>query len=270
MNQLLVLTSSLEEIERRFGAVAPPRLEWGTKRIISPQNETLIITQQNPRLLSLSSFGMTPAWARQPMNLIHARAEGNKNPDNDPAYTGSRAIFMKSAYKKPLMTRRCVVIADALVECQAATGQSYLVYLRNNDHPFGIAGLYDIWINPGSGVEYHTFTIITVPGNPLYHILSVSRMPVIISKGKETDWLRSSNHLTEILRMLKIFPAEQMNAYPVSKEILIPGIPAVRIFKPVGNRIYQETGQKIIPHSHHYGHKQKGAGNSTWRGNSIP
>jgi len=58
----------------------------------------------------------------------------------------------------------------------------------------------------------NSFTIITVPGNSLIHQLPATRMPVILPKGRETDWLKPSKHLSEILGMLEIFPAEKMNA----------------------------------------------------------
>ena len=265
---MLILASSLETIEKRFSVVAHTRLEWTPRIVVFPGDETLIITQQEPKQLTLSAFGMTPAWSKQSLNLINARAEGNKNSENDPAYIGSKAILMKPAFKRPLAARRCIVIADAFVEWSPTNKLPYLVFIRNNERPFGIAGLYDIWINPDTRAEHHSFAIITVPGNPLIHQLSATRMPVIIPKGKETDWLRPSNHLTTILGMLEIFPSEKMNAYPVSKEIEIPGQHTVKVLKPVGNRVYHETNPKLITQGHyHYGHKQKGAGGGTWRGN---
>jgi putative SOS response-associated peptidase YedK len=267
MTKIFILASSLETIEKRFSVVAQSRLEWTRKIVIFPGDETLIITQQNPKELTSSKFGMTPAWAKQPMNLINARAEGNKNPENDPAYSGSKAIFMKPAFKRPLAAQRCIVIADAFVEWSPKNKQYYLVYIKNTERPFGIAGLYDTWIHPDTRVEYNTFAIVTVPGNPLIHQLSATRMPVIIPKGKETDWLKPSNHLTAILRMLAIFTSEKMNAYPVSKEIEIRGEHHINELNPVGNRVYQETNPKLISQGHyHYGHKQKGAGGGTWRG----
>jgi hypothetical protein len=59
--------------------------------------------------------------------------------------------------------------------------------------------------------------------------------------------------------MLKIYPVERMNAYPISKDIDFPGQFTVDMLKPVVERIYTEVDQKFIP-QRHYGHKQKGAG----------
>lgn len=210
---------------------------------------------------------MTPAWAKQPLNLIIARAEGNKNPQNDPLYNGSKSIFLKPAFKRPLISQRCVVIADAFIEWDAKSKQPYLVYLRNHERPFGMAGVYDVWINPDTQAENHGFSIITVPGNALLHQILAPRMPVILPKGRETNWLRSSNHLTDILGMLEIFPDERMNAYPLSKEF-DKALPVTgKSLYPGGDRIYSEVEKKVYPHRR-WGHKEKGAGNGAWRGNN--
>jgi putative SOS response-associated peptidase YedK len=266
MCKKFILGSPLETIENKFNLSPNSKLEWEPGYVVSPDEETLIITLQNPKQLTLSRFGMTPAWAKHPMNLINARAEGNKNPDNNPLFTGSRSIFFKPAFKKPLFSQRCIVIADAFIEWSSTTKQPYLIYLKGHERPFGMAGLFDIWINPDTKAELHSFTIITVPGNSLVHQLPAARMPVILPKGKEIDWLKPSKNLSEILGMLEIFPAERMNAYPISKNIELPGPYTIDILKPVGERISKEKEQKFIPHRH-WGHKQKGAGSETWRGN---
>jgi putative SOS response-associated peptidase YedK len=259
-----ILRSSRETIEKRFNLSPNTKIEWEPRIIVSPRDKTLIITQQSPKEIILSTYVMTPLWAKQPMNLINARAEGNKNPDNNPLFTGSKGIFMKPAFKRPVVLQRCVVIADAYIEWSNTTHQSYLIYLQKHQRPFGMAGLHDIWNNPDTKAELHSFTIITVPGNTLIHQLPTSRMPVIIPKGRETDWLRPSNHLTSILGMLEIYPAERMNTFPINKNIKLSVPYTSDMLKPVG--VYAEVDQKFIQ-QRHYGHKQKGAG-GMWRGNA--
>lgn len=260
-----ILASSLETIAKRFTVRVPGRLEWVPRIVVSPGDETPVITQQDPRELTLMQFGYTPAGAQEPWNLIHARAEGGKNQRNDPFYSGSPAIFLKPAFRKPLFSRRCVVIADAFVGWSAAGKQPWLVYLRDRERPFGMAGLYDIWVHPVTKAEIPGFALITVPGNALFHKLPAHRMPVIIPRGREIPWLRASCHLSDILGMLSIFPAEKMNAYPLhpgfDQKLPLSG----NALKPAGERIYSESERKILP-VRHWGHKQKGAGESTWRG----
>jgi hypothetical protein len=93
-------------------------------------------------------------------------------------------------------------------------------------------------------------------------------MPIILPKGREIDWLKPSNHLSTILHMMEPYPVEKMNAYPISKDIELSGPYTSDILKPVGERLYAEVEKKFIP-QRHYGHKLKGAGSGTWRGNVV-
>lgn len=104
MSAKYILTSSLETIEAHFGSKASKLFEWDPKIVVSPGDESLIITLQNPDAFTLSAWGITPSWAKRPMQLINTRAEGDKNPDNDSSFKGSRAIFLKPAFQKPLFT----------------------------------------------------------------------------------------------------------------------------------------------------------------------
>ena len=137
-----ILAGNLAAIEKKFNVRAGIRLEWEPHYVVSPGDETLVITQQNPGQLTLSKFGLIPSWSKHSVALINARAEGNKNPGNDPHFTGGKSIFMKPAFKRPLVSQRCVVIADAFIEWSAQTKQPYLVYLRDKARPFGMAGCF--------------------------------------------------------------------------------------------------------------------------------
>ncbi|PKP45692.1 MAG: hypothetical protein CVT94_17170, partial [Bacteroidetes bacterium HGW-Bacteroidetes-11] len=83
MPRKYILASSLEAFEIHFGSKFPKTLSWEPPIVVSPGNESLIITQEKPGELTLSVFGLTPAWAKCRMQLINARAEGDKNPENN-------------------------------------------------------------------------------------------------------------------------------------------------------------------------------------------
>ena len=51
--------------------------------------------------IQLFRFGMTPSWMTKPALFINARAEGDHNPDNNPAYTGTKGIITKPAFRSP-------------------------------------------------------------------------------------------------------------------------------------------------------------------------
>jgi len=258
MCRRFILGSSHTDIEQRFGTRTFPASDLPAPLVVAEGDYSLIITSENPGCYTLSRFGMTPAWARQPMQLINARAEGDKNPENDPAFRGSRAIFMKPAFKKPLFNRRCLVIADAYLERLGnPAALPLLVHLKNKRHPIAFAGLYDVWTDPLTREEVHSFAIITTTANSLIRGIPAFRMPVILPFGKETRWLKPDLSLAVILEMLNPYAAAEMNAYPVSRETEGKGPFSLSVLKPSGPFLSVEKDAPALKTSSYYGHKKK-------------
>ena len=259
-----VLASSPETLELRFG-VSFKALDWEPGIIVSPGNETVIITQQDPARFLLSGFGMTPSRSKQSMQILNARAEGDKNKENDPSFNGSRAIFLKPAFQKLLFSRRCIVPADAfLAWTPEVFSQPYLLFLRQHEHPFGMAGLYDTWTDPSTGTLLHSFTIITVPGNSLLRKINNARMPVILPRGRESRWLKPELSLTDILAQLQMVPSARMNAFPLGGKVNTEGPFTKDILNPAGARLLSEEPVKTLPRQSHYGHKTKTDSPGPW------
>ena len=104
------------------------------------------------------------------------RAEGDRNINNDPNYTGSKAIFLQPKYKKIIREQRCLVLADAFI---IGIEKPYLVYMRGKQRPFTFAGVWNKSADD-KGPEINTFAIITIVANPLIRKLGHDRMPVIL------------------------------------------------------------------------------------------
>jgi putative SOS response-associated peptidase YedK len=75
---------------------------------------------------------------------------------------------------------------------------------------FGFAGLYDTWTDEQTGKEIPSYTIITTEPNALvgqFH----DRMPVILEKADEAEWLNPDIvDLERLLTLLKPYPADRM------------------------------------------------------------
>ncbi|MCO5265449.1 MAG: SOS response-associated peptidase [Lentimicrobium sp.] len=258
MLQRYILTGHSEAIAERFGVKASLYAPWEPPVIVIPGHETPIITQQKPTELTLSTFGMTPCRAKNKMLITHARAEGDKNQENSPEFKGSKAIFLKPAFQKPLFSQRCIIVADAFIEQPAGIfTHPYLIYLRQRQHPIGLAGLYDLWINPVNNEPLHSFTMITVAANSLMRSLPAARMPVILPFGQESRWLKPTLSLAEILRFLTKYPSKQMNAYPLSSKVMQAGPFTREILQPTGAKLFTENQSAAIPRSSYYGHRKK-------------
>jgi putative SOS response-associated peptidase YedK len=224
-----------------------------------------VITSEDLPELQVFKFGMTPYWAKSSMDLINARAEGDKNHDNDPNYSGANSIFLKRAFMKPIQSQRCLVISDAYYEW-SRDKKPYLVYLQDKQRPFAFAGIYDRWKNSESGVVTVAYSIITTTANSLLQNIGVKRMPVILNPGYEKEWIKSTKHLSEVLRMLKPFNPNKMNAYPVSDLVNTPGENNISMISPIGEKLQREQQQQTTRtiNSYHHGNKVKYAPDSAW------
>ena len=78
----------------------------------------------------------------------------------------------------------------AMARPQKAKKQKYLITLPN-DELFAFAGLWSEWVNKETAEVVKTFTIVTTEANGLMSEIhnSKKRMPVILDKETETEWL---------------------------------------------------------------------------------
>jgi len=264
MCRKFVLVSNLDKIEKRFQVrINPNTLPIPESFSVSGGASSYVITSENPHEIQTMKFGMTPFWAKTPMDLINARAEGDKNKNDDPYYCGANSIFLKAAFKKPIQSQRCLIIADAYFEWSALK-KPHLVYLQHKERPFAFAGVYDRWKDPGTGKVITGFAIVTTTANELLQSIGIKRMPVILTKSNEKEWIKSTRHLSEVLGMLNQFPVDQMNAYPVSDLVDNPGINDISMISPIGEKLqadFEYTSR--IPRPYRM-HKEKTPSDTPW------
>lgn len=80
------------------------------------------------------------------------------------------------------------------------------------------AGLFSVWKGE-EGKEVGSFSIITTSANELMARIH-QRMPVILPPEAYERWLdRSYKDTDELQRLLRPYPEEEMEAWPVSKAV---------------------------------------------------
>ena len=79
-----------------------------------------------------------------------------------------------------------------------------------------MAGIWESRKN-ADGTVLNTFSIITTEANSLLNNIH-DRMPVILHPENEHLWLQSQN-VEELVALLKPYPAELMESYPISDRI---------------------------------------------------
>jgi len=170
-----------------------------------------IISTERPQEIHLMNWGLIPAWIKDQesalklrINTVNARAE---------------TIFEKPAFRRAAANKHCLILADGFFEFRELDGKKYPYYIRVlGGQPFALAGLYEYWSNPETGEMLSGFSIITTIANPLMEIIHnrKKRMPVILHENQERDWLKPGN---EFSFLLKPYPGEDMEAWPVSRRI---------------------------------------------------
>ncbi len=255
-----ILVAGLPAIETRFG-LPPQNLNIEPDYNISPGRYVPVITFDKPYEVQLFKFGLTPFWAKSEMNLFNARAEGDSNADDNPAFRGAKGIILKKAFRKPVRSQRCLVPASAFIAGAAGQGnpKPYLVYLRQHQDPFAFAGIFDTWFNPSSGDYLNAFSIITTTANSLLRSTGSIRMPVILTDHQAKKWINPITELSVITGMLKHYDSKRMNAYPIGPKILTTDENSRHLILPVGGKVYTEnepvTQTKINTSSHWHSKK---------------
>src|SRR5665647_2057106 len=116
--------------------------------------------------------------------------------------------------------------------------------------------------NPDTMETVFSFTIITTTANPLLQSIGVKRMPVILSRSEEMEWIRASNHLSNVLGLLNPYPYDRMNAYPVSEKVNWKCNNDPSMLNPAGEKLLEEI--KTAPLQQRRFHKEKPSPEIPW------
>jgi putative SOS response-associated peptidase YedK len=172
---------------------------------VAPSQKMPIIERHSPNSVHLRKWGIKPSWSK--IFLINAQAE---------------KLTTSNLWKKAFIENRCIIPATYFFEWKRNPDgkQPYIIKLKNQNL-FGFAGLL---------VKYHDdkkqekvgFIIITTKPNELMEKIH-NRMPVILNKDIEDDWLNPENEEPDILlKFLSSYPASEMEAYPISSLVNSP------------------------------------------------
>jgi putative SOS response-associated peptidase YedK len=254
MCERFLIVESCEVIETRFN-LETNDIPFEKNHNLSSGQEAPIITCEDPKHLQLFKFGMIPSESKKPTLITNVRTEGDRNADNDPNYSGAKGIITKPEFRKLIRSQRCLVIASTIIVGPKDTGldKPYLVYLQNKKRPFAMAGIYDSWLN-SDGEKTNGFAIITTTANELLLKIGNLRMPVILHESHEHTWLNKEAPLTDITRLLKPYPTNLMNAYPIDPAIKDPQNNYKGLILPKGQRIQPEIEIKVETKMDHHGY----------------
>jgi len=210
-----------EEMEKRFGAelIDPDTYRPSYYYHAFDFPRMPVITSENPDLIKLYNWGLIPFWT----NSLQQSAKIRTKTFNARAET----ITQKPSFRVPILSRRCLVPAMGFYEWQHRKDRKIPYYIYLPEQPvFSMAGIFDIWVDKSSGELTHSFSIITVSANPMMAKIhnSKRRMPALLSREEEDNWLNPELPIEGVLSLLKPFPEQNMKAYTISPLISKRGI----------------------------------------------
>ncbi len=202
------LRTPVDTLAERFEIDDMPSSIPASYNVAPTQGVATVLVENGKRKLEMLHWGLIPSWADDPSignKMINARAE---------------TVAEKPSFRKAFRNHRCLVLADGFYEWQKTANGKQPYYIRMEDgSPFAFAGLWESWKD---GSEIRSATIITTDANDVVAPIH-SRMPVILHPEDYNLWLDPDFDEKEPLTtLLKPYPAEAMEAYPVSRRVNSP------------------------------------------------
>jgi putative SOS response-associated peptidase YedK len=206
------LTLSPEELQAAFPNFDIPQ-DLPPSYNIAPSQPIPVVINDGVNKVDFYTWGLVPSWTK-PENLgkyslINARSE---------------TAAEKPSFKASFRRRRCLILTDGFFEWSKPTsGKSKTPYYitMKDQSPFGFAGLWEIWNSP-EGDSIRSACILTTSPNEIVKPIH-ERMPVILPPDSYQVWLTEGEvQPTELQPLMKPYPADSMQAYPVSTYVNSP------------------------------------------------
>lgn len=185
-------------------------------------------------------WGYIPSYIKNRENVSKMRF-GYKDDDGKfrPPITTLNAVSEEllnqgKMYRNAALSRRCLVLSSGFYEWRHVyplnkrTGQplktpnKYPYHITVKGAPyFYMAGIYNPWVDKGTGEHVDTFAIVTTKANMLMEQVhnSKKRMPTILNEDLGYEWLfgnLTEERIAEIAQTQ--YPSELMEACTISKD----------------------------------------------------
>ncbi len=175
------------KVQKRFNAVVDHPEMFLQADLINgfTYPNVAIILNKSPQIITTNyTWGLLPNWASAidfRKNTLNARLE---------------TLNEKPSFQN-IINNRCLIIATAFYEWRwnDEKGKSKQKFqINTNEALFTFAGLYSHWTNPITDEKHNTFTMVTTNANKTMEYIHnhKKRMPIILKKEDEINWLNSS------------------------------------------------------------------------------
>ena len=189
----------------RLGIAAPA--DFVSRYNIAPGTDIPVVRRKPGKIASHEAtrlhWGLVPSWAKDADGppLVNARAE---------------SLAEKPSFRDALRSRRCIIPASGFYEWEVlGRARKPWLFTRRDEQPFGLAGLWETWTEPGGPVLESCAVITTAPNSlmePIHH-----RMPVMLAPDDFPRWLDATPN--EAAALLVTPPSADLSAMAVSARV---------------------------------------------------
>jgi len=196
------LTKDPKELEARFKAKFD--YDFEPRYNAAPVQKMPVITSDKPDVVTGFMWGLVPKWLESG-EIINVRMETLRD---------------KHSFAADLSKRRCLIPADGFYEWKKE-GSKKIPYriVQKDEEAFAFAGIWEESPSPFGGTV-NTFAVVTCEPNSLIGKIH-NRMPVILPKDREGDWLKNSSK-DFLINLMKPFDEQKLLAYEVNMAVNNP------------------------------------------------
>ena len=176
-----------------------------------------VLSVDKPREFQMMQWGFIPWWTKSAQDASQIRLRTLN--------CISEEMFEKSSFKDAATDgRRCLIPCTGFFEWRWFKGGKikypYFIHARK-EKIFSLAGIWSPWTDKSTGEMRTTYTVLTTRANPLLEKIhnSKKRMPVILLKEYEKDWLNPNLTKEDVLALCEPLDENLLEAYTISKMI---------------------------------------------------
>lgn len=173
-----------------------------------------VITSGNPDQLQFFKWGLIPFFIKDRDSAMKIW--------NQTANCIGEEAFEKPSFRESIKKRRCLIPVTGFFEWRHEGKNKFPHYIYSAEQQImSIAGLYDRWVDKATGEIFDTFSVITCKANKLLSYIhnSKERMPLILPREREADWLDLSLSKEDVQAMVQPLSDVHLKAHTVSKLI---------------------------------------------------
>ncbi len=215
------LEKKLKKLADRYKEVIPENIKINERElplyyfVSGFSNPALPVINNNGVLLL--DWGLIPFWIKSEKEAAMIK--------NKTLNAKGETLFEKPSFKAAVKYRRCLLPVSGFFEWREVKKIKYPYFIKHTGETiFSLGCIHDEWTNKETGEVKQTFSIITTEANPLMAKIHnrKKRMPLIIPRSKEKEWINPRLEETQIKRLINPIHESNLEAYTVSRTLNNP------------------------------------------------